>query len=61
MQSKAGSVKEHPKHSRLQLDMGKSCIRFKKPEHIPFKLIEQLMKKMTVKEWINIYEEKIKK
>ncbi len=54
-------VKEYPKHSRLQLDMGKSCIRFKKPEHIPFELIGQLMKKMTVKEWITIYEEKIKK
>ena len=54
-------VNEYPKHSRLKLDMGKSCIRFKKPEHMPFELIGQLMKKMTVKEWIAIYEKKIKK
>ena len=54
-------VNEYPKHSRLKLDMGKSCIRFKKPEHMPFELIGQLMKKMTVKEWITIYEKKIKK
>ena len=54
-------VNEYPKHSRLKLDMGKSCIRFKKPEHMPFELIGQLMEKMTVKEWITIYEKKIKK
>ena len=36
--------------------MGKSCIRFKKPEEIPFKLIGELMKKMTVKEWVDTYE-----
>jgi uncharacterized protein YdhG (YjbR/CyaY superfamily) len=54
-------VNEYSKHSRLKLDMGKSCIRFKKPEHMPFELIGQLMKKMTVKEWIAIYEKKIKK
>jgi len=47
---------EYSKHSTAKLDMGKSCIRFKKPEHIPFKLIGELMKKMTVKDWINAYE-----
>ena len=47
---------EYSKHSTTRLDMGKSCIRFKKPEHIPYKLIGELMKKMTVKDWIAVYE-----
>jgi uncharacterized protein YdhG (YjbR/CyaY superfamily) len=47
---------EYTKYSTSKLDMGKSCIRFKKPEHIPFDLIAQLMKKMSVQDWINTYE-----
>lgn len=54
-------VEEYPKHCSRKLDMGKSCIRFKKPEEIPFKLIAQLMKKMKVKDWVNLYEKNIKK
>ena len=41
--------------------MGKSCIRFKKVDDIPYKLIGELSKKMTTKEWINIYEKNIKR
>ena len=41
--------------------MGKSCIRFKKPEKIPFKLFGELMSKMTVKDWIEKYESVLKK
>lgn len=52
---------EFPKHSKAKLDMGKSCIRFKKPEHIPFELIGELATKMTVKEWIALYEKNYKK
>ena len=52
---------EYPKHNTAKLDMGKSCVRFKKPEHIPFKLIGELMKKVSVKEWIEVYEGNIKK
>ena len=51
---------EYPKHSNLKLDMGKSCIRFKKPEQIPFELIGQLVQKITVQKWIEIYESNIK-
>ena len=51
---------EFPKHSKAKLDMGKSCIRFKKPEQIPFELIGELASKMTVKEWIAIYENNYK-
>ncbi len=47
---------EYPKHSNAKLDMGKSCIRFKKPEQIPFKLIGELMKKVAPDEWIAKYE-----
>lgn len=49
-------VSEYPKHSKAKLDMGKSCIRFKKMDDIPFKLIEELASKMSVKEWIDLYE-----
>jgi hypothetical protein len=52
---------EFPKHSKKKLDMGKSCMRFKKPEDIPFELIGELMQKMTVEEWINTYESVFKK
>lgn len=54
-------VAEYPHHSQRKLDMGKSCIRFKKPEHIPFELTAELMRKMTVDEWISIYEKNIKR
>ena len=54
-------VNEYPKHCKRKLDMGKSCIRFKKMEEIPFDLIAELCKKITVEEWINVYETNIKK
>lgn len=54
-------VSEYPKHSKQKLDMGKSCVRFKKAEDIPYQLIGKLMKKMSVKEWIALYESKLKK
>lgn len=54
-------VNEYPKHSKKKLDMGKSCIRFKKEEDIPFDLIAELVQKMTPQEWISLYEEKYRK
>ena len=54
-------VEEYPKHSKTRLDMGKSCIRFKKPDQIPYKLIGELSKKINVKDWINIYESILRK
>lgn len=50
----------YKKEAKTRLDMGKSCIRFKKPEHVPLKLIGELAGKMTPKEWINIYDRIIK-
>lgn len=54
-------VAEYPKHSKKKLDMGKSCVRFKKIDEIPFDLIAELCTKMDLKEWVNIYESNIKK
>lgn len=54
-------VTEYPKHCKAKLDMGKSCIRFKKMNQIPYELIAQLVSKMTPQDWINLYEEQIKK
>lgn len=51
---------EYPKHCKSKLDMGKSCIRFKKMDDIPFNLIAELMQKMTVKNWIELYEKNLK-
>ncbi len=52
---------EYAKQSPAKLDMGKSCIRFKKPEHIPYKLIGDLIKKVSVQDWIKVYEENVKR
>jgi len=43
-----------------KLDMGKSCIRFSKPEDIVFDLIAELAGKISVDEWIRLYEEKLR-
>jgi uncharacterized protein YdhG (YjbR/CyaY superfamily) len=49
-------VDEYPKHVKTKLDMGKSCIRFKKVESIPYELLGELMTKMTANQWIETYE-----
>jgi len=54
-------VEEYPNYSKRKLDMGKSCIRFKKIDEIPYELIGDLASKMTTKEWITIYENAFKK
>ncbi len=47
---------EHAKASPKKLDMGKSCIRYKKAEDIPYRLIGELASKITPQEWIEMYE-----
>ena len=54
-------VEAYPKHAKYKLDMGKSCIRFKKMNDIPFSLIEALVKKMSVTDWVSAYEDIILK
>lgn len=49
-------VSEYPKHVKSRLDMGKSCIRFKKMNEIPYALIGELAAKISPQSWINLYE-----
>lgn len=52
---------EWPKHSTKKLNMGKSCIRFPKPEHVPLDLIGQLASRVTPQQWIEMYEKALKR
>lgn len=52
---------EYPNHARGKLDMGKSCIRFKNPNNIPFELLGELSSKISVDDWIERYESVLKK
>jgi hypothetical protein len=54
-------VAEYPKYSTRKLDMGKSCMRFKKFEDIPFDLIGELVTKVSVEDWIETYESAFRK
>ncbi|MHA6246454.1 DUF1801 domain-containing protein [Pontibacter sp. CAU 1760] len=54
-------VGEYPKHSPRKLDMGKSCIRFKKVGELPYGLIGELAGKMTPQQWIALYEGQLRK
>ena len=51
---------EYSKFTKLKLDMGKSCVRFKKSGDIPYALIGALLQKVSVEDWVLIYEEKLK-
>jgi hypothetical protein len=51
---------EYSKFTSLKLDLGKSCIRFKKSGDIPFALIGALIQKVSVEDWVLLYEEKLK-
>ncbi|MGE5356449.1 MAG: DUF1801 domain-containing protein [Deltaproteobacteria bacterium] len=54
-------ISEYPRHSKTKLDMGKSCVRFKKMNDIPYELVGELCSKMTADQWIEIYERVIKR
>lgn len=54
-------VSQYPKHAKYKLDMGKSCIRFKRIDDIPYQLIGEFMQRMSADEWIDIYENSLKK
>ena len=49
-------VAEYPRHMTGKLDMGKSCVRFKKVDELPFELIGQLAAQRTVNEWVACYQ-----
>lgn len=52
---------EYSKQTRVRLDMGKGCVRFKKTDEIPYKLIGELVSKVKVKDWITTYEMNLKR
>lgn len=52
---------EYPKYVKTKLDMGKSCVRFKKVDQIPYELIAELVQKMSVQDWIDKYESVVKR
>jgi uncharacterized protein YdhG (YjbR/CyaY superfamily) len=52
---------EYPKHSSAKLDMGKGCIRFKKMDQIPYALVGELVGKVSVNEYIRLYESNVKR
>ncbi|MCG1010285.1 DUF1801 domain-containing protein [Salinicoccus sp. ID82-1] len=51
-------IEEYPKHMKTKLDMGKSCIRFSNLDKVPYDLIGELAGKMTVEQWVGLYESK---
>ncbi|WP_037315591.1 DUF1801 domain-containing protein [Salegentibacter sp. Hel_I_6] len=51
---------EYAKLPINKIDIGKSCIRFKKPDKIPFELIGELVAKITVRDWIDLYESQLR-
>ena len=51
---------EYPNHCKRKLDMGKSCIRFKYMDDVPYDLIGELTQKISVQDWIDIYESAVK-
>lgn len=51
----------HAKATTKKLDIGKSCMRYKKPEDIPFELLGELASKITPDEWIAAYEKAFRK
>jgi hypothetical protein len=53
-------VSEYPKHSKRKLDTGNSCVRLKDFHNLPLELIAQLVRKMSVDEWIAQYQPNIR-
>jgi uncharacterized protein YdhG (YjbR/CyaY superfamily) len=49
-------VEDGFKKAGKKLDMGKSCIRFRKLEDVPLDVIGKVVASVSKKEWIAIYE-----
>ena len=52
-------VGEYEKQAATKLDMGKSCVRFKKMDQIPYDLLGELASKRTVQQWVTCYKNKL--
>jgi hypothetical protein len=49
-------IQEYSSQTKSKPDMGKGCLRFKKLDQIPYKLIGELVSKISVGDWIASYE-----
>ena len=54
-------VKEYQEQVPTKLDMGKSCVRMKNPKNIPYELIGDLVSKMSMERYIELYEKNHRK
>jgi hypothetical protein len=48
------------KKTGKKLDMGKSCVRFKKLDDVPLEVVGKAIKRMPVKKYIELYEKQLK-
>lgn len=58
---KSWFTSEYKKRVGKEPDIGKSCIRLKKSESIPYDLIGELVTKMSADDWVSLYEKHRKK
>lgn len=54
-------AEEYAKHGKYKLDMGKSCVRLKRMDDIPYDLMGELIQKISVNDWIETYEKHLKR
>ncbi len=47
---------EYPHYVFTKPNIGKNYIRFKSPDQIPYELIAELVSKVSVQDWIELYE-----
>ncbi len=52
-------IDAYAKKAKYKLDMGKSCVRLKRMDDIPFDLLGELMSKVGVDEWVGAYESQL--
>jgi uncharacterized protein YdhG (YjbR/CyaY superfamily) len=53
-------VDEYQKTYNRKMDMGKGCFRFNKDENVPYELIKELVRKISIEAYIQKYEELLK-
>ncbi|MDG4521292.1 DUF1801 domain-containing protein [Streptococcus suis] len=54
-------VEKYQEQVPTKLDMGKSCVRMKNPKNIPYELIGELVSKMSMERYIELYEKNHRK
>jgi uncharacterized protein YdhG (YjbR/CyaY superfamily) len=51
---------EYSSRVDTKLDMGKSCLRFRNPKKIPYDLLGELLEKVSVEDYVDLYERSLK-